>query len=225
MASAADIGSAAIAAGAAGAAALMDTSAPATPRAAPTAGESPGAKQPARRTNSAADTPTPTREMTMQETTHALQRIMAQQANDAVWGETLIASLDDHSRRLNVEKSKTTFLNDQVKALAAQIVEMDSRMTSYLKVIEDNDKNTKFTIEESDAATKRVIEASDAATKAIIEANDAKVKAVIESLGTSLAPPCVPTSRQRSRCFGPRCRWWVTLHGRDRCRRCRSRAA
>ena len=117
MASAADIRSAAIAA-ASLPLSLMDTSTPATPRGAPTAGESPGAKRPARRAAGAADTPTPTREMTMQEATHALQRIMAQQANEAAWGETVNVALDDHSRRLDVEKTKTAHLNEKTKILA-----------------------------------------------------------------------------------------------------------
>ena len=154
---------------------LMDTSAPATPRAAPTAGESPGAKQPARRTVGT-DTPTPTREMTMQETTHALQRIMAQQANDAVWGETVITALDDHSRRLDVEKSKTRYLSDHVKMLTA-------RLENALKVIEDNDTATKMTIEEEASTTKRIIEECDMATKKILEDNDARLKAVVEDFG------------------------------------------
>ena len=168
----------------------MDTSAPATPRTAPTSGESPGAKRPARRTGNAADTPAPTREMTMQETTHALQRIMAQQANDAVWGETVITALDDHSRRLDVEKNKTRFLNYHVKMLTA-------RLENALKVIEDNDTATKMTIEEEASTTKRIIEECDMATKKILEdndkrlkdiisVNDDKVKAAIESLSTSL---------------------------------------
>ena len=63
-------------------------------------GGSPRSKRPVPRT-AAAVPPAPGREMTMQEVTHSLQHIMAQQTHDTEWITTTKAHLEDHAELID----------------------------------------------------------------------------------------------------------------------------